>query len=151
MKINYKIIYVIMILSLIFLTGCSNVLTGNVIKEKNVSLVEAIEVYHFHSDIQCNTCKTIGANLDETIERYFLDEVESKKIVYGHINVQDPKNSEITERYGAQGTSLWIGIHGENEFHAEDIQGIWYKLQDKEEFIEYLKLIIEKRLSGKLN
>ncbi|MBT4174265.1 hypothetical protein HOC80_04770 [archaeon] len=146
-----SLFYCLCLILMLFLAGCSNNLTGDVTLEVEVTPIEKIEVYHFHSDRQCSTCKTIGENLDETIERYFLNEVNSGKITYGHINVQDSENREITNRYGASGTSLWIGIYDENGFRAENDQGIWYKLNDKEEFIDYLKNLIEKRLSGEMN
>jgi hypothetical protein len=151
MKNNFYCLGLILVL---FLTGCSdgaNNLTSEVTLETEANYIEKIEVYHFHSNKQCNVCKTIGVNLDETIERYFLDEVNSGRIIYGHINVQDPTNSEITNRYGAVGTSLWVGIYDENGFRAENDQGIWYKLGDKEAFIDYLKNLIEKRLSGDMS
>lgn len=157
MNYNHKKIYfsIIVMIFLVFLTGCSknttNNVTGDVVLKENLNSIEKIEVYHFHSNKQCNVCKTIGANLDETINRYFLDEVVSGKMVYGHINVQLPENEEITKRYGAQGTSLWIGVYDENGFHAENDMQIWYKLQDKEEFISYLKNTIDKRLAGDMN
>ncbi len=151
MKHNLKIFFIGVVLFLIFLAGYSNNLTGNVALANKVDSVEKIEVYHFHSNRQCSVCKTIGANLDETINRYFLEQVAGRKIIYDHINIQLPENEEITNRYGAQGSSLWIGVYDENGFHAENDRGIWYKLQDKEAFISYLKKLIEKRLSGDLN
>ena len=151
MKHNLKILYIGLVLFLIFLAGYSNKLTGNVAIANKVGSVEKIEVYHFHSNRQCSVCKLIGANLDETISRYFLEQVAGGKIIYGHINIQLPENEEITNRYSAQGTSLWIGVYDENGFHAENDRGIWYKLQNKEAFISYLKKLIEKRLSGDLS
>jgi frataxin-like iron-binding protein CyaY len=148
MKHNRKIFCIGLVLFLIFLAGYSNKLTGNVAIANKVGSVEKIEVYHFHSNRQCSVCKIIGSNLDETISRYFLEQVAGGKIIYGHINIQLPKNEEIIKRYGATGTSLWIGVYDENGFHAENDRGIWYKLQDKEAFISYLKKLIEKRLSG---
>ena len=151
MKRNLKIFCIGLVLFLIFLAGYSNNLTGNVAIATKVNSVEKIEVYHFHSNRQCSVCKTIGANLDETINRYFLEQVAGGKIIYGHINVQLPKNDKITNRYGVQGTSLWIGVYDENGFHPENDRKSWYKLQDKEAFISYLKKLIEKRLSGDLS
>ena len=154
MKNNSYLFYGIGLILILSLVGCSNNtnnLTSEVTLKSEENYIEKIEVYHFHSTRQCNVCTTIGANLDETMDRYFLDEVNSGKISYGHINVQDPKNSEITNRYGAVGTSLWIGVYDEKGFHAENDRGIWYKLNDKEAFINYLKNLIEKRLSGDMN
>ena len=150
MKHNHKVFYIGLVLFLLSFAGYSNNLTANVALANSVSSVEKIEVYHFHSNRQCSVCKTIGANLDETINRYFLEQVDAGKIIYGHINIQSPENKEITNRYDAQGTSLWIGVYDENGFHPENDRGIWYKLQDKEAFISYLKKLIEKRISGDL-
>ena len=80
-----------------------------------------------------------------------MEQVAGGKIIYGHINVQLPENEKIANRYGAKGTSLCIGVYDENGFHPENDMGIWYKLQDKEAFISYLKKLIEKRLSGDLS
>jgi hypothetical protein len=151
MRLNLKKIYITPALLLIILVGCSNELPSNVTKGNKTHSVEKMEIYHFHSDRQCSVCKTIGAYLDETISRYFTKQVDEGKIVYGHINVQSPEKKEITNRYGAQGTSLWIGVYDENGFHSENDQGIWYKLRNKEKFIIYLKNLIEKRLSGDMN
>ena len=151
MKFNPKNIYITPVLLLIIFFGCSNESSSNVTKENKTHSVEKMEIYHFHSDRQCSVCKAIGAYLDETISRYFIKQVDEGKIVYGHINVQSPEKKEITNRYGAQGTSLWIGVYDENGFHSENDQGIWYKLRNKEKFIIYLKNLIEKRLSGDMN
>jgi len=151
MKLHLKDIYFTPVLLLIILAGCSNELPSNVTKTNKTHSVEKIEIYHFHSDRQCVVCKTIGVYLDETITRYFTKQVDKGKIVYGHINVQSPEKEEITNRYGAQGTSLWLGVYDENGFHSENDQGIWYKLRNKENFIIYLKNLIEKRLSGDMN
>jgi len=154
MKNKFYLFVCISLILVFFLSGCldsTNNVTNDVNVEGETAIVEKIEVYHFHSNRQCSTCETIGANLDETIERYFLDDFNSGKIVYGHINIENPENSEITNRYGAQGTSLWLGIYDNNGFHAEDDLGIWYRINDKEEFIRYLKDLIEKRLSGDMD
>ena len=151
MKFNPKNIYITPVLLLIILAGYSNALPSNVTKENKTHSVEKLEIYHFHSDRQCRVCKTIGAYLDETISRYFIKQVDDGKIVYGHINVQSPETKKITNRYGAQGTSLWIGVYDENGFHSENDKGIWYKLRNREAFIIYLKNLIEKRLSGDMN
>lgn len=150
MKRNLKIFYIGLALFLMSLAGYSYNFTGNAAISTTLDSVEKIEVYHFHSNRQCSVCKIIGANLDETINRYFLEQVAGGKIIFGHINVQLPENKKIMNRYGAQGTSLWIGVYGENGFHPENNRGIWYKLHDKEAFISYLKQLIEKRLSGDL-
>ena len=146
---------------LLFISGCSS--SGNdditesitnldlLNQEKESSNVEKIEVYHFHGTNQCYSCKTMGDYAEETVNTYFADELDSGKIVFGHVNGELPENKELVMKYGATGSSLWIGVYDNNGFHAEQNIQVWYKIKDKEDFQKYLKAIIQKRLNGDLN
>ncbi|MFH1424357.1 MAG: nitrophenyl compound nitroreductase subunit ArsF family protein [archaeon] len=114
------------------------------------SNVEKIEVYHFHGTRQCYSCITVGAYAEETVNTYFADEVKSGKVVFGHVNVQLSENAALAEKYGATGSSLWIGVYDENGFHAEQNTNVWYKINDKADYMNYLKSVIEQKLAGEL-
>ncbi|MFC1454777.1 nitrophenyl compound nitroreductase subunit ArsF family protein [Candidatus Undinarchaeota archaeon] len=118
--------------------------------EANVSISEPekIEVYHFHATRQCYSCITVGDYADETVKTYFAEELKSGKIVFAHINGDLPENAELVEKYGAAGSSLWIGVYDENGFHAEQNTNVWYKIKDKEEYMTYLKGVLENKLKG---
>ena len=55
-------------------------------------------------------------------------------------------SSEAAEKYGAAGSSLFIGVYDENGFHAQEDTKVWYKLNNKEDFMGYLKGVIEEKL-----
>jgi len=150
MKMNKNFIIIIALTMLIFVAGCdSEGVNQNVEKINSVNTnVQKIEVYHFHATAQCVSCKTVGAYAEETINTYFADEVKSGKIVFAHINGDLLENKEKVMQYGVTGSSLWIGVYDENGFHKEENVNVWYKINNKNDYLVYLKSIIDKRLAG---
>ncbi|NQU79883.1 hypothetical protein HQ545_09020 [Candidatus Woesearchaeota archaeon] len=111
-------------------------------------VVDKLEVYHFHGTNQCYSCKTVGAYAEETINTYFKDELESGKIVFGHINVDLVENSALATKYSATGSSLRIGTYKGSDFEAEENVNVWYKIKNKQDYLTYLKGVIEQKLAG---
>jgi len=113
------------------------------------SEIERVEIYHFHSTNQCYSCKTVGAYAEETVNTYFSSELKSGKMVFGHIDVDSPENKELVDKYEAKGASLLIGTsYKDGTFTKEENTNVWYKISNKEEYLSYLKGVIENKLSG---
>ena len=147
-----RITLFLLLISVFIVTGCSNnaQLEGNAVLGTASSVaVEKLEIYHFHGNTQCYSCKTVGAYAEETVNTYFADELKSGKIVFGHINAQLPENAGLANKYGVTGSSLWIGIYTKDgKFSAEENVNVWYKISNKGGYINYLKGIIEQKLAG---
>jgi hypothetical protein len=144
-----------LLLTILIVSGCvtdnpmDNLSSNNSVYDKqNGNIVSHVEVIHFHGTHQCYTCRTVGAYAEETINTYFADDLSSGKITFQHINLELPENREIVMKYGVKSSSLWIGTYAESGFYPEENVNVWYKIQDKEGYMNYLKEIIEKRLSG---
>lgn len=110
--------------------------------------IQKIEVIHFHGTQQCSSCILLGQYAEETVNTYFSKELESGKITFDHINYDLPQNNELVMKYGVTGSSLWLGVYDENGFHKEENINVWYKLDNKQDFMNYLTGLLEKRLSG---
>jgi len=110
--------------------------------------VEKVEVYHFHATRQCYSCIILGEYAEETVNTYFAPEVASGRVVFAHVNANLPENRVIVDRYQPTGSSLWIGVYDRDGFHKEENVNVWYKLGNKDEYLAYLKGVIEKRLAG---
>jgi len=110
-----------------------------------------VEVYHFHGAIQCWSCQTLGALAEKTANTYFKNEIESGKLRFDHINIELAQNAEIVNRYGATGSSLMIGTYKGGVFTKEADTKSWYKLNNEEDFLAYLKGVLDKRLKGDLS
>ena len=111
--------------------------------------IEKIEVYHFHATNQCYSCKTVGNYAEETINTYFSDELKSGKLVFGHINGELPENKALVDKYEAKGASLLIGTYyKDGNFTKEENVQVWYKISNKDDYMSYLKDVIEQKFSG---
>ncbi|MFH1387686.1 MAG: nitrophenyl compound nitroreductase subunit ArsF family protein [Patescibacteria group bacterium] len=150
-KNNLKIL--VFIFLIVVISGCaSNSTIKNNSESKSqegIMNIEKLEVYHFHATKQCYSCITVGAYAEETVNTYFKEELESGKIVFGHINGELLENKELVAKYGSTGSSLWIGTYTKDgTFSAEQNTNVWYKINNKEDYMNYLKEVIEKKLPG---
>lgn len=129
--------------------GCTTPVEQGENPANNVSsAVEKVEVYHVHATRQCTSCIILGEYAEDTVNTYFAPELASGRIVFAHVNVDLPENREIVERYRPTGSSLWIGVYDGDGFHKEQDIKVWYRLGDRDEYMTYLKEVIEKRLAG---
>jgi hypothetical protein len=118
---------------------------------ENVTVTK-LEVFHFHPTRQCDSCITLGDYADATVTTHFADELASGRIVFRQINGELEENREVVERYGASGSSLWLGVYtSDGGFYPEENVRVWYRTDDRQRFMDYLKGVIEKRLAGDLS
>ena len=152
MKIYRNLLIVVALMMVLVVSGCNSEGMGkNQNVEKTVSSntnVQKIEIYHFHGTNQCYSCKTVGAYAEETVNTYFAEEVKNGKVTFAHINGELAENRELVTKYGVTGSSLWIGVYDNEGFHKEENVNVWYKIDDKEAYMTYLKGIIEQKLGG---
>ena len=113
--------------------------------------VEKVEVYHFHGTNQCFSCKTVGAFAEKTVNTYYKDLLDSGKMIFASVNAELPENRDLAVKYGATGSSLWIGTYVNGEFNKEENTNVWYKIRNEEDYLSYLKGLLDKRLAGDLS
>lgn len=145
-----KKLTICLLLVVVLLSGCVNSKNDSE-SPNNTNLssnVDKVEVIHFHGTHQCYSCIMVGDLAEETVNTYFSEELETGKVWFSHINGELPENRELVEKYGVSSASLWIGVYDNNGFHPEQNVNVWYKINDKEDYMSYLKGIIEKRLNG---
>jgi len=120
-------------------------------KSENSNPVDRVEVYHFHGTQQCYSCRMVGELAEKTVNTYFKEELESGKLVFGHINGDLSENRELVEEYGVTASSLWIGTYINGTSHKEQNTNVWYKIRNEEDYLTYLRDILEQRLAGDLS
>jgi hypothetical protein len=151
MKRNYVIPGAILLLLMLAVlgSGCSAPAATNESQGTiGTGPVQKVEVYHFHRTQQCYSCVTLGAYAEETVKTSFAPEVAAGKVVFAHVNVDLPENKALVEQYGPTGSSLWIGVYNKTGFYKEENVNVWYKIGNKDDYMTYLKGVIEKRLAG---
>lgn len=117
----------------------------------NASLVERVEVFHFHRTQQCPSCIAIGNLTEMTVKAKFKKELASGKLVFAHIGYELPENAALAEKYGVTGSSLWIGVYNSTGFHKEEDIKVWYLINDENAFFAHITDLVTRRLSGDLS
>ncbi len=113
------------------------------------SEVGKVEVFHFHGNHQCQSCIDVGKCAEDAIDEYFQEEKESGLVVFDHVNGELPENTDLVRKYGATGSSLWIGVYDKDGgFSKEQNINVWYKTSDMKKCREYIKGVIEEKLRG---
>jgi hypothetical protein len=107
-----------------------------------------LELVFFHPVPGCDSCDRVGLLANETVTTYFGPEVASGKIAFRDVNLNLPENRGIAERYGAYTESLWIGEYDKNGFHTTEIVDIWYYAYNRDEYLKYLRGILDRKLRG---
>ncbi len=82
-----------------------------------------LEVIYFHRTARCESCNTAERLSRLTVGTLFAEDLESGKVTYSVVDVQQAPNAAVAERYGAYGPSLYLGIFkGDTQYiwHASD-------------------------------
>ena len=110
--------------------------------------IDKLEIYHFHATNQCYSCITVGNYAKETLDTFFKTELDSGIIIFDHVNLDLFENKDLVFKYGVTGSSLWIGTYTGDNFKTEENILVWYKIKNKNDYMTYLKSVIEQKLAG---
>lgn len=69
---------------------------------------DRVEVLYFHGKKRCATCMAIEKNTKEVVEEQFADELGNGTVVFRIIDISDPENEEIAEKYEVTWSSLFV-------------------------------------------
>ena len=96
--------------------------------------------YYFHGNFRCDNCKKIEQYSREAIEKYFAEELKTKKLTFTIINTDLPGNEHYIEDYQLYTRSLVIAefVDGK-QVRWKNLAKVWDYLNDKDAFYEYVK------------
>ena len=116
---------------------------------KNSQKVEqtAVNVYYFHGNMRCFTCKNMESYSREAIEKYFKKEIESGKVSFRVINIDQKNNQHYVNDYKLYTKTLIISItKNGKEVKYKNLDKIWEYSRNKEKFVGYVKDKIDESL-----
>ncbi len=112
-----------LLLILTILIGFSNVTFAS----------DKINVYYFYGKPRCATCMKI--------EKYTQNAVESmkdKNIVYKSVDMEKSANSSMVKKYGLFTKSVIISKNKNNKEQWKNLDKIWLKVGNEQEFKKYV-------------
>ena len=141
-----KSIKFLTVLTICFLFTSCNRLNKNEKESLDLS-ISKIEVLDFHSTHRCMTCNAIEANTKYTLDTYFSNEMNTDKITFQVINVDEEKNERIAEKFEASGTALILNvIKNGKETKIDLTEFAFMNGNDTEAFSKELKAKIDTEL-----
>ena len=110
---------------------------------------DRVDVVYFHRTQRCYTCRYAEEGTRYTLETYFEEEMDSGRVTFQVINVEDEKNTDIVEKYNnASYLTLCINAVKDGIDHIEEVTDIWLVIGDDDAFVEIVKNKIEESLTG---
>jgi len=107
-----------------------------------------IIAYYFHTTHRCATCLKIENSSKAAIEKYFKKEMEEGKISFVSINIEEENNRHYIQDYKLYTKSLILSIvQGEKEVKWKNLDKVWLKIRNEEEFNNYIKEEVESFLN----
>ena len=76
--------------------------------QKNTVAKDRVEVMYFHGKQRCVTCRAIEKATKEVLDTYFVNEVKSGKIQYRIIDISQPVNEKVADKYEVSWSSLFV-------------------------------------------
>jgi len=109
---------------------------------------DRVDAVYFHRTNRCSSCNYAEAATLYALEAYFQEELDSGKLTFESVNVQDDSNAVIIEKYGAYTSQLFINtVTGDNE-NIEHVTEIWEFIGDDEGFTLLIKNKVTNALEG---
>lgn len=110
------------------LTACGN---NNVKKNDTMNVEQTptqevndhVEILYFHGKQRCATCMAIEKNTKETIEAQFAEEIRNASVVFKTIDISQPENEKIAEKYKVTWSSLFISKRKDGKEVYENLTG----------------------------
>jgi hypothetical protein len=107
-----------------------------------------VHVYYFHPTIRCQTCLTFEAYAWEAISSRFADELVNGRLAWSVLNMEDESNASLASEHGVFESALVVSVvHGGVERSWKRLEDIWWLVQDKSRFLDYVTAQVDSALA----
>ncbi|MFB3919487.1 MAG: nitrophenyl compound nitroreductase subunit ArsF family protein [Candidatus Velamenicoccus archaeovorus] len=96
-------------------------------------------VYYFHGTFRCMTCMNMEKYSREAIETNFKDALQSGKLEFNVLNVEEKGNEHFVKDYQLYTKSLVLSfVKDGKEVKSKNLDKIWEYAHNKQEFVQYV-------------
>jgi hypothetical protein len=97
-------------------------------------------IYYFHGSTRCTSCYRFETYSKELIKDYFKDALESGKLEFKVINVEDRGNQHYADYYQLYTKTIVLSLEKNGrEVKWKNLNKIWEYVNDKPGFFDYVK------------
>ena len=95
---------------------------------------------YFHRTERCPTCLKMGSYSEEAVKEGFAEQVKAGTVQFRYVDFQDEKNAKLTKAYKVTSPTLIVVKVVDNKVKEQNnLKDIWTKVQQKPEFIQYVR------------
>lgn len=110
---------------------------------------DTVHVYYFHRTLRCPSCERIEAWTKTAVETSFPVELESGKMVWQSVNVDEPEFAHFNEDYDLNTQSVVVSEwKNGREARWKNLEEVWDLLDDQPGFQQYVEAEVRDFLSG---
>lgn len=107
-----------------------------------------VTAYYFFTTFRCASCHKIEEYTGETINTNFADELNSGKLQYTALNVEEKGNEHFIKDYQLFTKSVVLSLVKDGkETKSKNLDKVWQYLGNKGKFMDYVKTETESFLN----
>ncbi len=112
------------------------------------NLPEAVVVYCFHPNQQCETCKKIEKLTHEVLEKSFAAELKDGRVEWRVVNFEEPGNTFFVDKYNLVSTSIVVvdGRPGKGRAGKDYRQKVWELANEQKAFKDFIRGAVQEAL-----
>jgi hypothetical protein len=96
-------------------------------------------VYYFYTKKRCASCLKIEEYTKEAVETFFAKELESGRMIWRPVNMEDPEHAHFMDDFDLFTKSVvLVRQKGDRMLKWKNLPKIWELLNDKTAFIDYI-------------
>ncbi len=111
----------------------------NVVETTSESADRTLIVYYFHGNKRCRSCRKIEMFTHEALLSCFKDQLESQRIVWQLVNIDNPKNKHFIDDFELYTKSVvLVDMQKDKILRWKNLKDVWRIKKKKETFQEYI-------------
>ena len=103
------------------------------------AVADGVVAMYFHGNARCATCRKIEAYADEAIAQGFVDELESGRLMWRVVNIDESANKHFIEDFQLVTRSVVLVEYRDGKvLRWENLDKVWQLVRSKDKFVSYV-------------
>ena len=103
------------------------------------AVADGVVAMYFHGNARCATCRKIEAYADEAIAQGFVDELESGRLTWWVVNIDESANKHFIEDFQLVTRSVVLVEYRDGKvLRWENLDKVWQLVRSKDKFVSYV-------------
>jgi hypothetical protein len=103
------------------------------------AVADGVVAMYFHGNARCATCRKIEAYADEAIAQGFVDELESGRLTWRVVNIDESANKHFIEDFQLVTRSVVLVEYRDGKvLRWENLDKVWQLVRSKDKFVSYV-------------